>query len=107
MSRSRNPDDPDFPHGTTFGYRLGDRCEACREAKRLDWQAYKVRQEDRLNPFEDFEGQNGEANKVADLLKDLVLKVRCDCGEWHEEATPDFQCPSGALMPDVPDPEVQ
>lgn len=84
-------------HGTTYGYRKGCRCGACTEAKKLDWQEYKARQAShQVNPFEDFEGQNGEADQVAAILKDLVLRVRCDCGEWHE-ASPDFQCPSGAL----------
>lgn len=87
-------------HGTTYGYRKGCRCEPCRNAKKLDWQEYKARQ---INPFEDFEGQNGTADQVADLLKDLVLRVRCDCGQWHEGEGPDFQCPMGALKDDVPD----
>lgn len=103
--RSRDPQSVDFPHETTFGYRLGCRCDRCKEAKRIDWQEYKARQS-QPNPFEDFEGQNGTADQVADLLRDMVLRVRCDCGEWHEdEATnPDFQCPNGALRQDFRDP---
>ena len=94
MPRSHDPNDPYFPHGTTFGYRLGDRCDACREAKRLDWQEYKARQ---AIPLEDFEGQ-AEPDQIAEMVKTLVLRVKCDCGEWHEGA--DFQCPNGELPPD-------
>lgn len=80
-SASHNPDDPDFPHGTTSGYKLGCRCEDCREAKRKDWREYKARQ---LNPMEDFEGQM-EPNQIAEVIKELVLKIRCDdCNNWHE-----------------------
>lgn len=43
MAISRDPNHPDFPHGTTYGFRLGDRCPDCRYAKRLDWQAYNAR----------------------------------------------------------------
>ena len=99
MPTSHDPNDPDFPHGSTFGYRLGCRCQLCKKAKHLDWQDYKARQ---INPFEDFEGQV-EPDQIAELVKDLVLKIRCDCGEWHESNDPGFQCPSGALPPDFSD----
>lgn len=69
-------------HGTTYGYRKGCRCGQCKEAKRLDWQRYKAQQA-QLNPFEDFEGQ-AEPDQIAEMVKSLILRVRCECGIWHE-----------------------
>lgn len=94
-------------HGSTYGYRRGCRCDPCKQAKSEDWKRYRARQQFQINPFEDFEGQNGTADQVADLLREMTLRVRCDCGVWHEDQSLDFQCPNGALQPDFPDPEVQ
>lgn len=90
MAQPRDPSDPDFPHGTTFGYRLGDRCPECREAKREDWRRYKERQH--VIPMEDFEGMV-EPDQIASLVKDLVVSVRCECGRWHEASE---ECPANS-----------
>jgi hypothetical protein len=96
-------DIPAAQHGTTYGYRKGCRCEACRAAKKLDWQEYKARQATQDDGDMD---RMGEPDQVAAILEDLVLRIRCDCGQWHE-ASPDFQCPLGAIPPDFEDPAVQ
>lgn len=82
-----------FEHGTTYGYRKGCRCEECREAKREDWRRYKERQ-GQTDPFEDFEGM-AEPDQIAEMVKDLVLRVKCDtCPLWHEAGE---DCPQEGL----------
>ena len=81
-------------HGTTYGYRKGCRCDPCKEAKREDWQRYKEQQASQVDPFSDFEGQQ-EPDQIAEMVKTLVLKVRCDtCPEWHEAGQ---DCPQETL----------
>lgn len=85
----------DVQHGTTYGYRKGCRCEECRRAKREDWQRYKERQQTEehqaIDPMEDFEGM-AEPDQIGEMVKNLVLKVRCECGAWHEAGE---DCPQG------------
>lgn len=91
-------------HGTTYGYRKGCRCDPCKAAKKIDWQEYKARQASRDDGDMD---EMEDSDQVQAILADLVLRIRCDCGQWHEEADPTFQCPMGALPPDFADPAVQ
>ncbi len=41
--RAVGPEHPDFPHGEMRGYRRGCRCDACKEANRLNWNDYQER----------------------------------------------------------------
>jgi hypothetical protein len=85
-------------HGTTYGYRKGCRCGPCREAKREDWRRYKERQAaNQVDPFDDFEGM-AEPDQIAEMVKTLVLRVRCECGDWHEAgAACPLETPEDAL----------